>query len=82
MIAADELIGEALHLSQTDRSYIASKLLESLDDDEHEISEEWLVEINRRADAVNDGTSQLTPHHQVMKEVREGLAQIRSSRRS
>jgi putative addiction module component (TIGR02574 family) len=79
MIAVAELLKEALHHPQTDRSYLASKLLESLDDDEDEISDEWLAEINRRADAVNNGTSKLTPHHQVMTELREGLAQIRSS---
>jgi putative addiction module component (TIGR02574 family) len=82
MMHITDLIEEALHLPQTERSYLASKLLESLDEDDHEVSEEWLVEINRRADALKNGTSQLTPHDQVMTEVRQGLAQIRSSHQS
>jgi putative addiction module component (TIGR02574 family) len=82
MMAIDQFIREALHFPHTERSYIATKLLESLDDDEHEVSDAWLEEINRRADAVKNGTSKLTPHDQVMAEVREGLAHIRASRQS
>ncbi len=82
MIAIDQFIEEALNFPQTERSYIATKLLESLDDDDHEMSDEWLEVINCRADAVKNGTSKLTPHDQVMAEVREGLAHIRASRQS
>ena len=77
----EKIKDDALHLPLEDRSRLASSLLESLDDDE-EISGEWMEEINRRAKNLRDGISGLTPHDQVMAEVRDGLAQIRSSRQS
>lgn len=75
----EKIQDDALHLPLEDRSRLASRLLESLDDDE-EISGEWLEEIRRRANNLRTGTSNLTTHAQVMAEVRDGLAQSRSNR--
>ncbi len=75
----EKIEDDALHLPLEDRSRLASRLLESLDND-GEISGEWMEEIRRRVKNLQDGTSELTPHDQVMAEVRDGLAQIRSSR--
>ncbi len=75
----EKIQDDALHLPLEDRSRLASRLLESLDDDV-EISGEWLEEIRRRANNVRAGTSKLTTHAQVMAEVRDGLAQSRSNR--
>jgi putative addiction module component (TIGR02574 family) len=80
MIAVAELLKEALHHPQTDRSYMASKLLESLDDDEDEISEEWLVEIRRRVQEVKDNTATMIPHDEVMASVKASVAQVRLNR--
>lgn len=70
---------DALHLPLEDRSRLATRLLESLDDDV-EVSGEWLEEIRRRAKNLQDGASKLTPQKEVMAEVRDGLAQIRPNR--
>lgn len=75
----EKIQDDALNLPLEDRSRLASRLLESLDDDV-EVSGEWLEEIRRRAKNIRAGTSKLTTHDQVMAEVRDGLAQSRSHR--
>ncbi|NJR41378.1 MAG: addiction module protein [Akkermansiaceae bacterium] len=69
-----ELIEEALHLPRADRAHLASKLLESLDEDDHEMSDEWLVEIRRRVQEMKSGTTKMIPHEEVMSNVRARLA--------
>ena len=68
----EDLENEVLHLPLLDRSRLASRLLESLDDGE-DVSEEWLSEIRRRAQSIDDGTAVLVPHDKVMANARDSL---------
>jgi len=61
-----ELLENILSLPDVDRSYLASKLLESLDGGE--VSTEWSKEIERRVKSIDDGTAGLVPHDEVMEE--------------
>jgi putative addiction module component (TIGR02574 family) len=65
---------EALQLPREARALIAEKLLESLDVDEpFEISEAWNREITRRCREIDEGSVELIPGEQVLKEAAEGL---------
>jgi putative addiction module component (TIGR02574 family) len=71
---ADNLMKEALELPREARALIAEKLLESLDFEEpFEISPEWKEEIARRCREIEDGTVDLVPGEQVLKEAAEKL---------
>lgn len=67
-----DLENEVLHLPLPDRSRLASRLLESLDDGE-DVSEEWLSEIRRRSQSIDDGTAVLVPHDKVMANARDRI---------
>lgn len=60
---------EVLHLSREDRSRLASKLLQSLEEDEVELSPEWRQELQRRVEEVDKGKANLIP----AKEVWDGI---------
>lgn len=66
-----ELLEDVLSLPDVDRSYFASKLLESLDSSE--ISEEWDAEIARRVVSIDDGTARLIPHDEAMASARRAI---------
>lgn len=70
---------DALHLPLEDRSRLASRLLESLDDGD-DVSPEWLVEIQRRVKEIKEGTAKMIPHDEVMANVRARLAKNRAER--
>ena len=72
----EELEGEALQLSLPERSRLASRLLESLDDGD-DVSDEWLGEVRQRVKSIDDGTAKLIPHAEVMTSVRKGISQVR-----
>jgi putative addiction module component (TIGR02574 family) len=72
----ENLENEVLHLPLSDRSRLASRLLESLDDGE-DVSEEWLSEIRRRSQSIDDGTAILVPHDHVMANARDRIAKVR-----
>jgi putative addiction module component (TIGR02574 family) len=79
MIAtADMILAEALRLPVEDRSRIASRLIESVDDDDDfELSPAWDAEIARRMENVRSGKSRRIPHEEAMAEMREVLAGIK-----
>ncbi len=57
MIDTTTLLEQALQLPQPERAKIASKLLESLDDNaQRDIDDAWAAEIERRCAAVDAGT--------------------------
>lgn len=72
---------DALHLPLEDRSRLASRLLESLDD-EDDVSPEWKDEIDRRLQEIDEGTAVMVPHEEVMANVRASLAKNRELRAS
>ncbi len=66
-----ELLEDVLSLPDVDRSYFASKLLESLESGE--VSEEWNAEIGRRVASIDDGTARLVPHDEAMASARRAI---------
>ncbi len=66
-----ELLEEVLCLPDVDRSYFASKLLESLD--RAEVSEEWNEEIGRRVASIDNGTARLVSHDEAMASARRAI---------
>jgi putative addiction module component (TIGR02574 family) len=78
-----ELVECALAMPHAERSYLATKLISSLDDDDDiEVSQEWRDELNRRVEDMRNGTSPGIPHEEVMREVRELLASIRKEKQA
>jgi putative addiction module component (TIGR02574 family) len=72
---------EVLHLSREERSLLASKLLESLDDDDgFELAPEWNEELQRRAKEIDEGKAKMIPHANVLAQVKARLAEVRSER--
>lgn len=66
---AENIIHNALLLPRDIRALIAEKLLESFDYEEpFELSREWKEEIERRCQEIDNGTVQLIPGDQVLKE--------------
>lgn len=66
---AENIIHIALQLPSDIRALIAEKLLESLDYEEpFELSQEWKAEIERRCQDIDNGTVQLIPGDQVVKD--------------
>lgn len=60
MTTVAEIMNEVLELPRTDRSYLASKLIESLDE-EQELAPEWKEEIGKRvARRASGETSQIS----------------------
>lgn len=78
----EQLLESSMNLPLQDRSRLATRLIESLDDadDDIEISQEWREELNRRVESVRLGTAQLVPHEEVMAQVRRKLAEQRAAK--
>lgn len=76
MIATfDSILEQALQLPIEDRSRIASRLIESVDEAEDvEVSPGWKAEIEKRMQSIREGTAKLIPHEVVMTELRQKLA--------
>lgn len=56
MVNIAQIMNEVLELPRSDRSYLASKLIESLDE-EQELSPEWKAEVGRRVERRKSGES-------------------------
>ncbi|MDP3849993.1 MAG: addiction module protein [Luteolibacter sp.] len=67
----EHLEEEALHLPRVDRSKLASRLLESLDEDDHELSSEWREELQRRASDIDSHKEPLIPADGIWKEINQ-----------
>lgn len=73
---------EVLHLPLEDRSRLASRLLESLDEDDgFELGTEWSEELQRRVKEIDEGTAKMIPHTEVLARVRARLVEVRNERR-
>jgi putative addiction module component (TIGR02574 family) len=67
---ARALVAQALRLSESERVRVAAELLESVEGPPDEVSDdEWLAEINRRADSVRRGESVGEPWSVVRDEL-------------
>lgn len=76
-----EILKEALLLSESERDRIAAELLTSLGPVESRPDDAWITEIERRANAVIEAVPGLT-WDETRKRVEERLASIRKGRRS
>jgi putative addiction module component (TIGR02574 family) len=76
MIASfNSVLEHALQLPVEDRSRMASRLIESVDEaDDVEVSPAWKAEIESRMESIRQGTARLIPHEEVMAGVRRKLA--------
>lgn len=77
----DALLQDALRLPVEERSRMASRLIESLDEDVA-VSPAWQAEIQRRVQGVRQGTLRTLPHEEVMAEARQTLAVIRQKKQN
>ncbi len=73
MTTAAELIDTAMELSVADRSYIANKLIESIEDD-RELSPAWREEIQHRVARRESGDSQVVSRESVHAQIENVLA--------
>lgn len=62
---------EVLHLPRVDRSQLASRILESLDEEEHAPSPEWMEELQRRVGNIDAGKAKLIPAADLWKEANQ-----------
>ena len=64
----EQIENEALRLSEEERAALAQKLLLSLESlSEREIADDWLMEAQRRARELDDGTVQPVPAEEVRR---------------
>jgi len=73
MSTMTEVIENALTLPLSERSYIAARLIESLEDD-HELSPEWMEEIEKRVGRRQRGETQSVSHEDVHRDIERILA--------
>ena len=71
MVNAQEVLNEAMSLSRAERSYLAERLLESLDDG-RELSASWSEEISRRIARRESGEGSVFSRDEIRKEI-EGI---------
>lgn len=62
----EHLEDEVLHLPREDRSKLASRILESLDEDDFQLTPGWRAELQRRADETKS-----IPSEEVWKEANQ-----------
>ncbi len=72
MNTAIELIEDVLKLPRSDRSYLAAKIIESLDQ-EDDISPEWMVELDRRVESWKSGESSSVSSEDLHQEIKNRL---------
>ena len=72
MSTATKIIDDAMCLPENDRSYLAAKLLESLDGGQpDEISPEWREELTRRVREIDEGRATMIPSSEVWTEANQ-----------
>lgn len=73
MITVAEIMNEVLELPRADRSYLASKLIESLDEDQ-ELAPEWREEINKRVARRESGETSQISREELHQDIEKILA--------
>ncbi len=73
MITVAQIMNEVLELPRSDRSYLAAKLIESLDE-EQELSPEWIAEIDRRVRSRTSGESTQIRQDELHRDIEKILA--------
>ncbi len=72
-IKKEKIINDALNLPIQTRAYLAEILLESLDHQKFELSQEWKEEIQKRCNEIDDGVVSLISAEQVFKDISKEL---------
>ena len=72
MNTAFELMEDVLKLPREDRSYLATKIIESLDQKE-DLSAEWMEELDKRATSWRSGESPAVSSEDLHQEIRSRL---------
>ena len=67
----EEIEDAILHLPIPDRSRLATRILESLEDDGSEISPEWQAELDRRVADIDSGETKLVSSRTVWGRVND-----------
>ena len=76
MLSIDELMKEALSLSNTQRAFLAEKLVESLEFDTDEKTQKaWISEAKKRLDEIYNGNVLPISGEEALAEVRKILEQ-------
>ena len=75
----ESVLNDALSLPVEERSRIAARLIESVDNGDEELSPAWHAEIARRIEAARAGHGRRIPHDEVMAGARELIAQCKAS---
>ena len=73
MNTAFELMDDVLKLPREDRSYLATKIIESLDQND-DLSREWMEELDRRVESWRSGVSPSVSSKDLHQEIRDRLA--------
>lgn len=76
----ETVLNDALHLPLEERLRIATRLIESMDDDGLELSPAWQAEIERRIESIKNGTAKLIDHDEAMAGARQKLARQRAAK--
>ncbi len=76
--SAEILLESALRLPVEERSRLATRLIQSVDDDDdaRQASLEWEAEIERRMVSLRNGMAKLVPHGEVMANLGRKLAGV------
>ena len=64
-MSTKNMIKEALTLSPKEKSQIIEALLMSLDEPDIKIEEIWNIEIDKRLDAIEDGSTITIPYNKI-----------------
>jgi putative addiction module component (TIGR02574 family) len=67
----EQLEKGVLHLPREDRSKLASRLLESLEEDDFELSPEWAAELDRRVKEMDEGKAEMISSEDFWKEINQ-----------
>ena len=70
-ITFEKFVDEALELPIEQRTALATRLIDSIDEATESISPAWLEEVNRRVTDIDQGRSELIDASEVWKRVNE-----------
>lgn len=79
-MSTDELLAQALRLTQVERARVAEELLSSLEESDEEIAAAWATELERRSREIAEGHAQTTSWETARSEILKELEHRRAPR--
>jgi putative addiction module component (TIGR02574 family) len=64
-MSTQEMIDEAITLSPKEKSQIIEALLLSLDNPDPKIEKKWNIEVEKRLDSIENGSTKTIPYDQI-----------------